>query len=244
MTNKIRRIEILQMYPLYLFGMNDKKVVKQVKKPWPTKAAMEQVYELNLWGKGNTDFYSGEGSHDPEIVNSYVDSVRSFLTSFEKPLVVCDLGCGDFNVGKELVSYASKYIAVDIVSDLIVHNIQKFSAENLTFHCLDIAVDELPIGGCALVRQVLQHLSNAEVEKVVRKLENYKYVILTEHVPQGNFIPNQDIISGQGIRLKKQSGIDLLAAPFYFKVKEAKQLLSVVPKNGKGLIVTTLYKRY
>ncbi|MFK7749809.1 MAG: SAM-dependent methyltransferase, partial [Kordia sp.] len=51
----------------------------------------------------------------------------------------------------------------------------------------------------------------------------------------------KDIISGQGIRLKKQSGIDVLVSPFYFKVKAAKQLLSIVPKNGKGVIVTTLY---
>ncbi|WP_298520872.1 class I SAM-dependent methyltransferase [uncultured Kordia sp.] len=221
--------------------MNDENASKKRKKPWPTKAAMEQVYELHLWGKGNADFYSGEGSHDPELVNPYVEVVRSFLTSVEKPLIVCDLGCGDFNVGKELITYASTYIAVDIVPDLIVRNTKKFSAESVTFHCLDIAVDALPIADCALVRQVLQHLSNAEVEKVVRKLEKYPYVILTEHLPNGSFIPNKDIISGQGIRLKKQSGIDLLAAPFHFKVKEEKQLLSIVPKNGKGVIVTTLY---
>ena len=36
---------------------------KKIKKPWPTKAAMEQVYQLNLWGANETKFYSGEGSH-------------------------------------------------------------------------------------------------------------------------------------------------------------------------------------
>ncbi|WP_046758595.1 class I SAM-dependent methyltransferase [Kordia jejudonensis] len=215
---------------------------KKVKKPWATKAVMEQIYELNFWGTNDTDFYSGDGSHHAEIVNPYVAIVRSFLTSFDKKLTVCDLGCGDFNVGKQLTAYAQKYIAVDIVEALIARNRKKFQVENLEFHCLNLTEDSLPVGDCALVRQVLQHLSNAEIERIVRKLEKYHYVILTEHLPVGDFIPNKDIISGRGIRLKQQSGIDLLAAPFYLKVKEATPFLSVVPNDGKGVIVTTLYK--
>ena len=37
---------------------------KRGKKPWPTKAAMAQVYEKHLWGKGSGAFFSGEGSHN------------------------------------------------------------------------------------------------------------------------------------------------------------------------------------
>jgi hypothetical protein len=64
---------------------------------------------------------------------------------------------------------------------------------------------------------------------------------LTEHLPDGDFIPNKDIISGQGIRLKKQSGINLTEAPFHFNVKEEKELLSIDLENGKGRLVTTLF---
>ncbi|MFY0629587.1 MAG: class I SAM-dependent methyltransferase [Flavobacteriaceae bacterium] len=219
-------------------------LTKISKKPWPTKDAMEQVYEMKLWGDNESGFYSGEGSHHPEIIGPYIDAVTSFLTSFKEPLVVCDLGCGDFNIGKELMKHAKKYVAVDIVSELIAYNKQKFEEENLEFHCLDIAAEDLPLGDCALVRQVLQHLSNAEVQSVVNKLAVFQYVILTEHIPQGGFVPNKDIISGQGIRLKKQSGLNLLAPPFNFKVKEEKLLSSVVLKDGKGVIVTTLYQLF
>ncbi|WP_303318719.1 class I SAM-dependent methyltransferase [Flavivirga abyssicola] len=217
--------------------------IKKAKKPWPTKDAMEQVYEMKLWGEDNkSDFYSGVGSHHPVIVNPYIDVLISFLISFESPLVVCDLGCGDFNVGQKLVKHTKKYVAVDIVTTLIEYNKEKFKEENLEFHCLDIAVDKLPSGDCAILRQVLQHLSNAEVQSIINKLTNFKYVILTEHLPKGDFTPNKDIISGQGIRLKKQSGLNLLAPPFNFKVKEEKQLLSVVLNDHKEVIVTTLYK--
>ena len=170
--------------------------------------------------------------------NKYAES---FITSIGTPLKICDLGCGDFNVGKELVQYAAHYQAVDIAQNLIDRNNIKFKASNLTFHCLDIAVDQLPSADCVIIRQVLQHLSNAEVEQVVTKLADFKYVILTEHLPLGDFVPNKDIISGQGIRLKKQSGIDLLASPFCFQVKEEKELLSFVLDGSQGVIVTTLY---
>ena len=218
---------------------------KGIKQPWPTKDVMEQIYEQGLWGSvANLDFYSGVGSHNPEIVDPYIVAVSSFLSSFKNPITLCDLGCGDFNVGKQLVKHTKKYVAVDIVADLITSNIEKFKADNLEFHCLDIAVDDLPSGDCALLRQVLQHLSNVEIQRIVSKLANFQYVIMTEHLPNGDFRPNRNIISGQGIRLKKQSGVNLLAAPFNLEIKEEKLLSTIILDDSKGIISTGLYKLY
>lgn len=214
---------------------------ESTKKPWPTKDAMKQIYSKNLWGTSTSNFYSGIGSHCPEIVNPYIDAVQSFLKSFKTPLTICDLGCGDFNVGKKLVKYSKKYVAIDIVEDLIKYNSKKYNDDHLEFLCLDIAKDELPTADCVLLRQVLQHLSNVEIKQIVNKLVNFKYVILTEHIPEGYFIPNKDIISGQGIRLKKQSGVNLLAEPFNLTIKEEKKLTSVTSGSAKGVIETTLY---
>ena len=205
---------------------------------------MEQIYRSKLWGDNGTDFYSGHGSHQPQLVSSYITVVTSFLRSFKQPLTVCDLGCGDFNIGKELVLLTQKYIAVDIVADLIHFNSKRFKHPHLEFHCLDIAKDGLPQGDCVIVRQVLQHLSNAEVQNVVDKLAAYKYVLLTEHLPEGEFEPNIDIISGQGTRLKKQSGLNLLKAPFYMHSKESTLLLSQNSLDYGGNIVTTLYRMF
>jgi len=215
---------------------------KKKRNPWPIKEVMEQVYAMKLWGGHTVDFYSGAGSHDSELVTPYINVLISFLTSFKSPITVCDLGCGDFNIGKELVKYTKKYISVDIVSDLIERNRKKFKEDNLEFHCLDVVADDLPEGDCALVRQVLQHLSNSEVQRIVDKLTDFKYVILTEHLPDGDFISNKDIITGQGTRLKKQSGIRLSCPPFNFKVKRERQLLSILVPGNKGIIVTTLYE--
>ncbi|MFG6686685.1 class I SAM-dependent methyltransferase [Mariniflexile sp. HNIBRBA6329] len=215
---------------------------KKPKQPWPTKKAMTQIYDLKLWGGNDFDFYSGSGSHDLEITKPYLDAIITFLETHNNALTICDLGCGDFNIGKHLTKYTKKYMAVDIVESLIARNKKLFKEANLEFQCLDIAKDELPTADCIILRQVLQHLSNLEVQSVVKKLKAYKYIILTEHVPFGNFIPNKDIISGQGIRLKQNSGVNLLEAPFHFKIKEATILNEHVLENNKGRITTTLYK--
>lgn len=215
---------------------------KKTKKPWPTKAVMNQIYEQHLWGGTEFDFYSGFGSHNTKITQPYLNALIKFLKSFPEPLVVCDLGCGDFNIGKQLTPYTKNYIAVDIVESLIDKNKTSFKACNLEFRCLDISKDKLPSGDCALLRNVLQHLSNSEIQQIVNKLANYKYLILTEHIPEGDFMPNKDIISGQGIRIKKNSGVAILQAPFNLKIKEKKTLDEYVLKNNKGRIVTSLYK--
>lgn len=219
--------------------MNDKKINK---KPWPTKAAMQQVYELGLWGTGDGGFYSGSGSHDATIVQPYLNTVRTFLTSFHGAISVADLGCGDFNIGRNLVSLCSAYTATDIVPELIKYNQAKFVQPNLQFSCIDIAKDELPVADCAIVRQVLQHLCNDEVLAVTKKLARYKYLIITEHLPDGTFEANKNIISGQGIRLKKNSGVDLIKPPFNFKPQSIQELLRINSPEFKGVIVTTLFQ--
>lgn len=217
-------------------------MVKKTKQPWPTKDVMNQIYEMHLWGGKTLDFYSGIGSHDPKIINPYLDTLITFLKAHNNALTICDLGCGDFNIGKHLTQYTKTYIAIDIVENLIYRNKNLYKAENLEFYCLDISKDELPSGDCIILRQVLQHLSNKEIQNILKKLEAYKYIILTEHIPLSDFIPNKDIISGQGIRLKQNSGVNILKAPFNFKVKEEKNFGEYILQDNKGRIVTQLYK--
>jgi hypothetical protein len=213
---------------------------KKHKTPWPTKAVMEQIYEQHFWGGNDSDFYSGEGSHNPKIIQPYIDSVTDFLKSHDNQLSVCDLGCGDFNVGKTLVPFTKAYVAIDIVEGLIERNQQLFKAGHLIFKCLDIAKDDLPRADCVIIRQVLQHLSNQEIQQILDKLSVYEYIILTEHIPVGEFIPNIDIIANSQNRLKHHSGVDVLAEPFNFKVKEFK-ILNEVILDDNSQIVTSLF---
>ncbi|WP_405247994.1 class I SAM-dependent methyltransferase [Cellulophaga sp. Asnod2-G02] len=213
------------------------------KKRWPTKAVMAQIYEEHLWGGQEFDFYSGEGSHDKAIITPYIKEVSAFLNSFESPLIICDVGCGDFNVGKQLLAYTQKYIAIDIVPALIERNKIKFKDDKLSFLCLDICKEDLPVADCIFVRQVLQHLSNSEIQSFLSKLKSYKYVVLTEHVPLGNFVPNKDMVTSMGNRVKKNSGVAILELPFNFKALTSYVLVQVVLKDASS-IQTVVYQNF
>ena len=106
---------------------------------------------------------------------------------------------------------------------------------------MDISKDELPEADCIILRQVLQHLSNTEIQRILEKLKSFQYIILTEHLPNADFIPNLDIISGQGIRLKQNSGVNILEKPFNFKIEEQRLLHEYILEQNKGWIVTTLF---
>jgi len=212
------------------------------KKPWPTQAVMEQIYSKHLWGGESKDFYSGEGSHLANIIRPYIEAVTKFLKTHNSTLSVCDLGCGDFNVGKELVPFCSNYHGIDIVSDLILRNKDLFKAKHLEFHCLDISKDDLPAADCAILRQVLQHLSNEEIMLILKKLRYYRYIILTEHLPTGDFVPNKNQIANLGNRLKQQSGVNVEVEPFDFQFLKKEVLCDISVVNGR--ITTFLYRIY
>ncbi len=214
------------------------------KTPWQTKAVMTQIYDLGFWGKGSVEdkFYSGDGSHDPKIIEPYIQFVQEFLQSFKEKISLVDLGCGDFNVGKNFVQFTQKYFALDVVEELIAYNSQKFNFPNIEFLSLDIVKNDLPKADCAIIRQVLQHLSNKEIGLLIPKLAQYQYIILTEHIPDGDFIANKDIITGQGIRLKQNSGVDLTKEPFNLKPLKSTTILQSKSSKYKGVIETKLYQ--
>tara|TARA_R110002051_G_scaffold98438_2_gene168620 strand:+ start:11414 stop:12085 length:672 start_codon:yes stop_codon:yes gene_type:complete len=213
------------------------------KKRWPTKAVMDQIYENSMWGGADYDFYSGDGSHEKIIVEPYVRKINEFLSSFDSTLSVLDLGCGDFNVGYQLLDFTEEYIAVDIVSSLISRNQEKFVHEKLLFKCLDISKNKLPKADCVLVRQVLQHLSNAEILSILPKLKSYKYVILTEHIPSFDFVSNKDMVTSMGNRLKQKSGIVLTDPPFNYKPMHSEELVRILVDDS-SIIQTIVYQNF
>ena len=201
------------------------------------------IYAQNLWGGNKGEFYSGGGSR-PKFAVPYVEMVSDFIRQKKiNPLRIVDLGCGDFRVGKNLTETLGPgvdYTGVDVVKELIARNTESFSAPNTRFVCLDIINDELPNGNVCLIRQVLQHLSNKEIERVIRKFTKFDYVFVTEHYPSSdeNVIPNKDKIHGPDVRVTNNSGVYLDKDPFNIPGVELK--LSIPDDDWKGVIRTFL----
>lgn len=209
-----------------------------------TEQLFTTIYEDGLWGKSddpNEKFFSGSGSHTVEIVNVYVKSIESFISDHPEIENAVDLGCGDFHVGSQLRPLFKKYIACDIVSPVIAHNIKKFAHLNVEFRHLDFTVDELPKGDVVFIRQVFQHLSNEKILFTLPKLcAQYKFLIITEHLPSGDFCENLDMPVSHHIRLGINSGLVLTKAPFNLAPINSWELCNA-PEYG-GIIRTIAYQ--
>jgi hypothetical protein len=129
---------------------------------------------------------------------------------------VVDLGCGDFRVASQFVSDDIHYTGCDVVPALIASLNEKHARKNVEFRVVNIVEDELPDGDLCLIRQVLQHLSNAEIQTALAKCKKFKYLLVTEHYPKPNdkVIPNLDLVHGPGTRLYRNSAVYLDAPPF------------------------------
>ena len=204
------------------------------------------VYRNKLWGiaslENESPFYSGPGSSDPQIVDPYVDTVKRFFSSFPTKKKAVDLGCGDFRVGSRIVDSFDSYTACDVVPELVHFNQEYWRHLPVEFRVVDLVKDQIPDGDVLIVRQVLQHLSNDDINKFKQSIpRGFSYLLVTEHLPsEGDFLANKDKASGSDIRLSSGSGVVLTKPPFRMNFKSETTLLSV-PQFG-GSIVTTLYE--
>ncbi|CAN5217098.1 hypothetical protein BH20ACT16_BH20ACT16_03260 [soil metagenome] len=177
----------------------------------------DEVYSRNIWGTGETAYYSGGGS-DTRFAVPYCQAVRSFVDELhiERPVIV-DLGCGDFRVGQALVEdWDVDYVGLDVVPAMIEHHEQHHAREGVRFVCADVVAENLPPGAVCLVRQVLQHLSNDQIRTVLTKLERYPHVLVTEHYPadETTAIPNLGKALFADARLAENSGVYLDRPPY------------------------------
>jgi hypothetical protein len=73
----------------------------------------------------------------------------------------------------------------------------RFITEKNVNKCADIIEDKLPEGDLCLIRQVLQHLSNRQISRVLANCTKFPYLVVTEDVYSGPRVRvNLDIMHG------------------------------------------------
>lgn len=215
------------------------------------REVFEEIYRRSEWGRNKDEFSSGTGTEDERITGPYVQAVERLLR--EQGLVggtFVDLGCGDFKVGSTLCRLASKYIAVDVVGPLIEGHRSRGWGGEVEFQQLDITSDPVPGGDVCFVRQVFQHLSNAQILRVLPKLSAYRLVIITEHIPEAGdlTVANADKVQGGDIRLFGGSGVFLDQPPFNLPADKLETLVEVPGHEfgggicEPGVIRTSVYR--
>jgi len=211
------------------------------------REVFSRIYHKRIW-TGDEELSSGAGSRSPDLVDPYVEAITRWAEAHDgKLLTALDLGCGDFQVGTRIFPHFGKYIAADIVPILIDTHRTNHVAPNLEFRCVDGIDEELPQADVIFIRQVLQHLSNEQILKILPKLQKFKHAIISEHIPSPAQLgaKNLDKVHGGGIRLGQRSGIYLEDPPFNLKPRQSTVLLELAhgpDVDRAGVIVTTHYR--
>ena len=234
---------VKKIIPSSLLEWRRRKVTAKIQQKFADKTAAEtfgEIYEKNVWGGKVGEFYSGDGS-DEKFATAYAEIVRQFIKENKIERVV-DLGCGDFRVASKFVSDDFHYTGCDVVFSLVKHLNETYKNELIEFRCVNIVEDALPDGDLCLIRQVLQHLSNAEIKQVLENAREFKYLIVTEHYPnpQTEFVPNLDIPHGPSVRARFNSAVVLDESPF--SLKNIKLLLDVEAEEKTRIKTFVIYQ--
>jgi len=168
------------------------------------KKVFNLIYERNAWGVG-----SGVGS-TPANTESYRGFLSNFLMSNRIKSVV-DLGCGDWQFTKLIDWGDINYIGID-VSDVVLNNTKCYASDQISFLEMDALTGDLPSADLLLVKDVVQHWSNADILSFFPKLNRYKRALITNGLhPSGSSRTNSDISTGEW------RPVDLKMSPFSLK---------------------------
>ena len=171
------------------------------------------IYRNRVWLNGRpSGSLSGLGS---ELRNT--DAIQRGLPKLLEELgtqTLLDVGCGDFLWMKE-IPLVCRYIGIDIVEHLVVLNERLYGSAARIFQNLDATSEPLPPADTALCREVLFHLSFADIWKVLARVQRSgaAFLIATTDLAV-NY--NADIKSGDFRLLNFRQGPFCLPAPMAF----------------------------
>ena len=164
--------------------------------PGDIGSTLSEIYARGIWGGG-----SGAGSN---IENTllYAAYVQHLIKHGVRSIV--DLGCGDWRFSQYLDLAGRDYLGVDVVPSVVEANTKAYAREGVRFICADVTTFDIPACDLLLCKDVLQHLSNANVSAILARAAVAETALITN-----DFHPvNQDCNNGD------TQPLNLAAAPF------------------------------
>lgn len=214
-------------------------ILNRLPKGSSNREIFSKIYEKAAWGKDpNTKFCSGSGSRR-KVAQQYISDVSAFIKAHPEIKTIVDIGCGDFEVGKGLLKLVNVdgYLGIDVAPNVVEYNNENYANEQVKFECKDASVDAIPSGDLCTIRQVLQHLSNDDIQRVIDNISGkFKYVLITEHVASHPHTPNVDKKTNGACRTG--SGVYLNMAPYGLETED----IIVIPMRNDKELKTSLVK--
>ena len=143
--------------------------------------AFEVIYAQKGWGVDEQGRASSGAGSTMEFTRLYRVFLQDFLAAHGIRSVV-DAGCGDWQFSRAIDWKGIDYLGVDIVPSLIDENRRTYAAPGVRFAVADIVRDELPPADLLIVKDVLQHLPDADITRFLARLARYRHVLIVNGV--------------------------------------------------------------
>jgi SAM-dependent methyltransferase len=143
-------------------------------RPATMKSAFTRIYDEDHWDGG-----SGRGS---SVLNTapYRSLVEDLIRKNEIRSVV-DAGCGDWQSTHLIDWNGADSLGLDVVDTVIAANRERFGPAH-KFECLDFSAQDLPAADLLLLKEVLQHWPSSTIVTFLKRLQKFKYVLITNSV--------------------------------------------------------------
>jgi len=143
-------------------------------------AVFQIIYDRRVWGVG-----SGGGS-DLRNTCLYVAYVQHLMERFEVRTIL-DLGCGDWSFSRYLDFGGRRYLGVDAVESVVARNVAAFGSPDIRFAQGNLcSSEELPECDLLLCKDVLQHLSTANIVTILAKVGRARVALITNDYHPSN----------------------------------------------------------
>ena len=174
-----------------------------------TEKVFTEIYKKGIWSWG-VEGHSGSGSELHNAID-YVNFLQSFLKNREIRNVV-DLGCGDWRFSQYIDWSGIEYFGYDVVAYLVDRNQKSYGKPGINFLHIDGADTPLQEADLLVCKDVLQHLPNHEIKRILEQLPKFKYCLITNDVDPMTLTANNEDIEVGGYR-----NVDLTQPPFNIK---------------------------
>ena len=146
-----------------------------------TDLDLEELFRYG-WGGGAPETVSGAGS-----TLKYTEGLRPALSRLIKEIgaqTVLDAPCGDFNWMNHVDVHGAHYIGLDIVKEIIQHNIARYARADREFREADITKDKLPDADILICRDLALHLPFRFIARMFDNMlsANIGYFAMSSHV--------------------------------------------------------------
>jgi len=199
----------------------------------PPAEAFNEIYRRKMWQQSTS--LSGPGSSGVWAVEFQKLAARFVKDRDVKS--VLDIGCGDFSVGSYLAPMVQSMTAMDISDYIVEKNRSNYGyLKNVSFLVGDVCEGRLPPFDLVLVRQVLQHLTNSQIEKALTNIEESgaKYALIAEQIIRPDLLPEANLdIPSHSVRTRVDlgSGVIITSPPFSRQAR----LLQLVEPDASNL---------